>query len=246
MDVPCVAGHGIVEDELRIDGARVVAVRHAPGLTIHRHAHDTAKLVVLVEGGATERIGLELVDHARYELVARAPFCSHENQYHAGGARSILVELERVPAGMLAPEAARVHGRRLAAAFRMSRGELRRAIAGAIDAFVPARTTPSWLEHARELLHAQLTAPPSLDELAAIVGVHPVHLAQAFRRRWHVTPLGYVRAHRVFRAVERIAHGVPLGRVAAETGFADQSHMTRAIRRARQASPGALRALTAP
>jgi len=51
-----------------------------------------------------------------------------------------------------------------------------------------------------------------------VVGVHPVHLAQAFRRRWNVTPLGYVRAHRVFRAVELIASGGALAEVAADVG----------------------------
>jgi transcriptional regulator GlxA family with amidase domain len=56
-----------------------------------------------------------------------------------------------------------------------------------------------------------------------------------------MTPMGYVRAHRVFRAVELIAGGSALADVAAAAGFADQSHMTRAIRDARAASPGALR-----
>jgi AraC family transcriptional regulator len=249
--VPCVAGHGRVLDELRVTGARLVAVEHAGGLAIAGHSHDTAKLAILVHGGATERIGADLVEHARFELMARPRFCAHENQYHAEGARSILVELDELPGAGLArpldPDVARWHGRRIAAAFdarpseraRLAQAAIRDAVAALGEA--PPPRTPAWLERARELLFAQIAQPPRLAELARSVGVHPVHLAQAFRRRWNTTPLGYVRAHRVFRAVELIARGVPLAEVAADVGFADQSHMTRAIHRARRAPPGSLR-----
>jgi AraC family transcriptional regulator len=249
--VPCVAGHGRVLDELRLDGARMVSVQHPAGLAIDRHSHDRAKLAILLDGGATERIGVDLVEHGRLELVARPRFCAHENQYHAEGARSLLVELEDLPGAVptrpLDPGLARHHGRRLAAAFHACRSERARLARAAIREAVlalgeaPMPRTPAWLERARELLFAQIVRPPRLDELARSVGVHPVHLAQSFRRRWNIAPLGYVRAHRVFRAVELIARGSPLADVAAEVGFADQSHMTRAIQRARRASPGTLR-----
>jgi AraC family transcriptional regulator len=236
-----------VLDELRVDGIRVVCVDHAPGLAIHRHAHDRDKLVILMTGGATERIGQEVIEHRLLDVVAREKFRAHENQYHASGARSILVELDGpVPTGQLAPSAARQHGLRLVAAFCAPRSarprRMRRAVAEVVAALREARPAmaPSWLAHARELLFAQQVQPPRLVELAAQVGIHPVHLAQAFRRHWNMTPLGYVRAHRVFRAVELIARGGALAEVAAAVGFADQSHMTRAIRRARAAPPGAL------
>jgi AraC family transcriptional regulator len=246
--VPCVAGHGTVLDELRVDGIRMVSVAHAPGLTIARHAHDLAKLAILVTGGATERIGHDLVEHRLLAVVARENFRAHENQYHARGARSLVVELEDLQlAGQLPPATARLHGRRLVAAFhapRSGRARLVRAAVGDVVAALrdaPPRRAPAWLCRARELLFAQIVRPPRLAELAGRVGVHPVHLSQTFRRHWNTTPLGYVRAHRVFRAVELIAAGGALAEVAAAVGFADQSHMTRAIRRARAASPGALR-----
>jgi AraC-like DNA-binding protein len=239
----------MVLDELRVDGLRVISALHPAGLAIHAHAHDLPKLVVLVHGGATERIGPDLIEHRAFELVARARFRTHENQYHARGARSVIVELGDRSGydGQLTPDAARLHGRRLIAAFRGPRRERARLVRGAVadailalGAAAPPRT-PAWLERARELLLAQIASPPGIVELARTVGVHPVHLAQTFRRRWNATPMGYVRAHRVFRAVELIERGVALARVAAEVGFADQSHMTRTIQRVRQAPPGALR-----
>jgi AraC family transcriptional regulator len=246
--IPCVSGHGEVTDEVRVDGIRLVVAHHAAGLVIDRHSHDTAKLAILIEGGATERIGADVVEHGAYEVIARPPYRPHENQYHAAGARSIVVELEspvRFAIGRLAPE----HGRRIVAAVRAPRAERARAVRAAIADTATAlaqarpRATPAWLEHAREELLAELVAPPTIAELARRVGVHPIHLAQAFHRRWNLTPGRYVRSHRVFRAVELIARGLGLAQVASEVGFADQSHMTRAIRDARKAAPRALRAL---
>jgi AraC family transcriptional regulator len=249
---PCVAGHGRLLEEVRLDDARVTLVEHPAGLVIDRHAHDVAKLAILLGGGASERIGEELVEHVPLAIVARDRLAAHDNQYHAHGARSLIVELHDVHAlpGALLPAEAVRYGRRIAAAFaaRDRQRTLRAAIAAAVSALrvAPPVHTPAWLERAREALFAQIASPPSLSELARAVGVHPVHLAQAFRRRWHTTPLGYVRAHRVFRAVELMARGAPLASIAAEVGFADQSHMTRAIHRARQAPPGRLRQLRAP
>jgi AraC family transcriptional regulator len=247
--IPCVKGHGAVLDELRVDGIGMRLVHYAAGLTIHHHTHDLAKLTILLSGGATERAGENLVEHESLAVVARSRFRIHENQYHASGAHALIVELEDVPAlpGALPAEVARHHGLSLVRAFRAARSararRVRAAVGDLLEAFheAPPVRTPAWLEHARAQLFAQLASPPRLEDLARTVGVHHVHLAQAFRRRWSMTPLGYVRAHRVFRAVDLLARRVPLAEIAAEVGFADQSHMTRVIGRARRASPGALR-----
>jgi AraC-like DNA-binding protein len=223
--VPCVTGHGAVLDELRVDGIGMRLVHYAAGLTIHHHTHDLAKLTILLSGGATERAGENLVEHESFAVVARNRFRIHENQYHARGARSLIVELEDVPAlpGELSVEAARHHGRRLVSAFRAERSARARCVRDAVGDLIaafheaPPVSTPAWLEHARAQLFAQLAGPPRLEDL------------------------GDVRAHRVFRAVDLIARGVPLVEVAADVGFADQSHMTRTIGRARRASPGTLR-----
>ncbi len=43
--------------------------------------------------------------------------------------------------------------------------------------------TPSWLVQAIELLHETLPDNLTVDRIANVVGVHPVHLARVFRRR---------------------------------------------------------------
>ena len=147
--------------------------------------------------------------------------------------------------GLAADRAAgRALSARLYAAFRARRSSRARLVAGAaralFEAFEKGRRAgpPAWLEAAREALAAELSAPPPL---AARLGVHPVYLAQAFQARYGVTTRAFVRAHRVFHAMQLVIDGTPLAEAASAVGFADQSHMTRAVRGERGEAPGRLR-----
>jgi AraC family transcriptional regulator len=249
-------GHGTIEDELRTEGIRVVVARHAPALWIPVHAHDVAKLVLVLEGAGSERCGLELERQTPMSLRVRPPFQLHQNQYHAEGARSVLVELDpsdrRVRAAVdPAPLGARIARRlglllssALAAPASARKRRIREFVNRSLATLEEARrrpSTPAWLDRARVMLIERMDAPPSLGELACTVGVHPVHLAQSFRARWGITTRRFLRAHRVFEALELVQQGVGFAEAAAQVGFADQSHMTRAIRLERGAPPGQLR-----
>jgi AraC family transcriptional regulator len=102
---------------------------------------------------------------------------------------------------------------------------------------------PRWLVQVRDRLKAAQEEIPSLDELAAEVGVHPSHLSRVFRQCFGLTPGSYVRRERVARACRLItAHErMPLVRIAATAGFADQSHMTREFRHWLGVCPSAYR-----
>jgi AraC family transcriptional regulator len=252
---PNTAGHGHVLDELRVEGLRVVHVEHAGALRLAGHAHEAAKICVVVRGGVSERCGLDVVSPGAFEPVLRPAAVAHANHYHAGGARSLLVEIDpgdarvrRAAEGRLSGRAAgRVLGARLDAAFRARRASRARLVLAAaralLDAFDAGRRppAPSWLVAARETLARESIAPPPLDELAGGLGVHPVYLAQAFRARWGRTTRAFVRAHRVFSAMELVSEGASLAAAASAAGFVDQSHMTRAVREERGATPGLLR-----
>jgi AraC family transcriptional regulator len=91
---------------------------------------------------------------------------------------------------------------------------------------------PAWLAPVRDRLHELPGAAPGLGELAAEVGVHPSHLARVFRRH-HGTSIGaYARRLRLDWATAQLAAGEEcLALLAAEAGFADQSHFTRSFKR---------------
>jgi AraC family transcriptional regulator len=82
------------------------------------------------------------------------------------------------------------------------------------------------------MLRTRIGEPVRLGELAAETGVHPTHLARAFRARYGVSVGEYGRRIRLAWAATEIVRGdAPLAAVAAEAGFADQSHFTRLFKR---------------
>ena len=94
------------------------------------------------------------------------------------------------------------------------------------------RQMPGWLRGVRDLVDAAPGEPPSLAAIAGAVGVHPVYLAQTFRRFCGCSLGEYARRQRLERARRLVAAGhVPLAQIAAAAGFADQSHFTRTFKR---------------
>ena len=104
-----------------------------------------------------------------------------------------------------------------------------------------------WLRDARELLHERAPGPTTLSELAAAVGVHPVHLARSFRREYGLTVGEYARGLRLDWAMAQLVEpDATLAGIAAGAGFADQSHFTRAFRAYAGVTPGRYRELVRP
>jgi AraC family transcriptional regulator len=107
-----------------------------------------------------------------------------------------------------------------------------------------SRVAPSWLEPVRERVHERLRERVTLTELAADAGVHPAHLARSFRRRYGLGVGEYVRRTRLdWAAAQLTSTDTPLATLAADAGFADQSHFTRAFKRHTGLTPGRYRAV---
>ncbi|MGE5647366.1 MAG: helix-turn-helix domain-containing protein [Acidobacteriota bacterium] len=71
--------------------------------------------------------------------------------------------------------------------------------------------------------------PVSLAELAALAGVSRFQLLRGFAREMGITPHAYLVQRRVLVARRLLAGGHAPAQAAAQAGFADQSHMTRAF-----------------
>ena len=83
---------------------------------------------------------------------------------------------------------------------------------------------------------------PTLDELARIAGLGKFQLLRRFRKRFGVTPHDWLVQRRADRARALIRTGTSLVEAAAASGFADQSHMTRAFVQRFGFTPGAWQA----
>ncbi|MDI1444341.1 AraC family transcriptional regulator [Polyangium sp. 6x1] len=106
-----------------------------------------------------------------------------------------------------------------------------------------SRGVPGWLAAVRDLIHDRCTDDLGVGALAEAAGVHPVYLARQFRRHFHCSPGEYLRGCRLERAALLLRYSrLPLAEVALRTGFADQSHFTKAFGRAYRLPPRGYRA----
>jgi AraC family transcriptional regulator len=106
------------------------------------------------------------------------------------------------------------------------------------------RSAPAWLRSALELLHDRYDENLTIADIAGSVGIHPVHLARMFRRHFHWTPAEFARWRRLEKALHLLARtSLPLAEVALTSGFADQSHFSKAFARCFGLPPGEYRIL---
>jgi AraC family transcriptional regulator len=94
------------------------------------------------------------------------------------------------------------------------------------------------LARLRDYVLAHLDEPIRVTALASIAGRSPFHFTRMFSRSVGMTPHRYVVHLRLRRAVELVRDGRSgLAEIAACTGFADQSHLSRWVRRVHGVSP---------
>jgi AraC-like DNA-binding protein len=100
---------------------------------------------------------------------------------------------------------------------------------------------PQAVARAKELLSGQLAAPPSLEQLAAAVGLSPFHFARVFRRATGLPPHTWLMQRRLEQARALLRKGCAPLTVAMQLGFADQSHLSRQFKQAYGVAPGQYR-----
>ncbi|MBJ9975853.1 AraC family transcriptional regulator [Pseudomonas sp. S75] len=102
----------------------------------------------------------------------------------------------------------------------------------------PAPARHHQLETAAAFIRAHRLDPLCLDDICAAAGLSKAYLIRAFRRRFGLTPHGYLVDQRVQHARAQLRLGRSIADVAHEAGFADQAHLQRAFKRHLAATPG--------
>ena len=97
------------------------------------------------------------------------------------------------------------------------------------------------VQAARDYLDAHYAGDVSLDTLAAQVNLSPFYLLRVFKQEMGLSPHAYLTQTRIWRARKLLLAGFPIADVAAQTGFADQSHLTRRFKRIVGVTPGQYR-----
>ncbi len=115
------------------------------------------------------------------------------------------------------------------------------SVGGAIKE--PSRgLTHQQMKRVLDVVQDQLSQDLSLEALARQIGFSPYHFARLFRQTTGESPHQFVLRQRIEHAQHLLAEGrAPLAHVAVESGFADQSHLTRVFKRHLGLTPRAYR-----
>ena len=239
---------------LRVEGVsgRVLSLRHYPaGQSQARHAHDHTQVSFLVAGQMQETIGRRLHEVLTSRVCVKRLGVDHSDTWGPAGAVIASIRLADDDVEGAAPREcwADIDATAVTALVRLafSGADVDQVIDDCLSlmpgpAEITPMTAPSWLRRARDT--AVSNDPGSVAGIAREAGVDRVHLARVFRRMYGA-PLSIVRQRaRTSRAIAMIWRGeTPLADVALATGFADQSHMTRAVSAATGLAPYRLRSL---
>ena len=238
-----------VQHVLRRPGLHVFEAAYDALSRLPEHGHAAPFFTYVLRGSYRERAGR----HER--LCRRGSVIFHDHESHTNdvgpdGTSSLNVELHPEVWRELTGEVgvAGVAGRVLAGdvewpairvwrAFRESDTAQALGVEEAVvllcDAVHAASSRGSFEPHQRldrsiEYLDGQLMDQHRLADVARVAGVHPMHLARLFRRRFGCSMGEFVRRRRIAWACAELAHGdETITAIAHRAGFADHAHFTR-------------------
>jgi len=211
--------------------------RHAPHevLPRHQHAHGFAALVLRGRYSEAGDTGCHRVQAG--DVLVHQAYESHVDRFEAAGAEVLVIPLAQAWSGPLlghvqdadavvrAAERSGVLAARLLARLSVARDD-------------PPQDWP-------DLLARALRDDPALSvgRWAAEHGLHRGSVSRGFRQVFGVTPVRFRAVARTHLAIHALRHlSAPLCDVAGTCGFADQAHLTRAVRALTATSPLRLRA----
>lgn len=261
--VICAETAGDVIERRDLLTARLRETNYPRGLVLGRHMHANTYLSFILEGHYTETYQGSSSACATNTLRYLPAGEVHSNAYD-DGARCLLVELQPATVDRLREHArvldrpgeitnphATMLARRLYSEFQRRDSAASIAIEGLIleilaesvrSSGTSPRNAPKWLLRAKDMIHARFLEVPSLTEIAAAAGVHPVHLSREFHRYFDCTVGEYMRKLRIEHASHLLATtATSLADIASVCGFADQSHFSSTFKRTVGVTPARFR-----
>ena len=250
---------------IRCDRVLLSETAHPPSLRTPAHSHPFGCLHFVLGGlysestsGRSHRLGPGW-------FLFKPAGVTHWNDFRDEGARTVRLELEAAPDGVLAdalpggvtafraPHLAILAGRAhdelrrddpLSAVVAESLAlELLAGVARLAERKAASTSSSALARRCAALLDARFREPYRLGLAAEELGVDRTFLARAFRHEYGCSVGEYLRQRRVQFVARRLRGGGrrSLAELAVEAGFADQSHMTRLFKQELGVTPGVWR-----
>jgi AraC family transcriptional regulator len=237
--------------EVRLRDLVLTEVLYPAGLKMPSHRHAPAYLSCVLEGTYYETVGRTRRTVEGSSILAHPEEEEHAVEFGAAGARILSVRVGESTLALLREESASLGFERwqrspesewtvakIRREMRHGGPGSRLALEGLALQLLASglksklgRPSAKSVRKALDYISESYTLPLTLEAVALASGVHPTHLARAFRRHTGSTIGEYVRKLRVERARALIeSNEMPLGQIAAECGFSDQPHLTRTFK----------------
>lgn len=249
----------------RIPNFSISAVSYRPNQVLPRHSHEHGYVSVALRGAYLEQQAVGTWECTAGGTIFHAPGECHQNRFFESGARLVVLEIEPQFLNHLARQGmvtdrqfalTSPHCMQLAARLERvlelsdpvsalsAEGLCLELLSEALRPCSDNREPRSadWLARAYEILHQRYREHLTLTDIAGQVHVHPVHLARTFRKRYTCCIGDFIRKLRVEAACsELLQSDTPIAEIAARTGFTDQSHLNRVMKRHAGLSPAEFR-----
>jgi len=252
-----------------IAGFTVYESLYPPRLRQPRHTHSLASFSFVLAGGYLENYGKQEKTRQPSTIVFHPPQESHAVDFQSG-ARILSVEIDFQRLSYIREhsivfdastssqtETIACLGHRIYREFRRPDAVSALAIEGLIFEILAEasrgkvatseKKSPRWLEQAKDFLHDNFSESVTLETVAEIADVRPVHLARVFRRKYDCTIGEYVRRLRVEFARRQISTtDLPFSEIALAAGFSDQSHLNKTFKSVSGLTPSEYRKTSRP
>jgi AraC family transcriptional regulator len=243
-------------------------VTYPPGLVLQSHSHDQTCIGLTLEGWSIETFHKVEVDRPKQAVLFRPAGERHSDVIGNVGARCFLIEfdapripwlaggrLDQVgPSGFrnepIARLASRAHHEWICRddSFELViYGLIHEICAEIIRAEKRDKSRaapPVWLRRVKEVLDDSYSETLSLDCLARLASVHPIHVARSFRRHFGSSVGNYLRQRRIDAAKDRLLdREKTLTEIALDCGFSSHAHFCGLFKRFTGLTPSEFRRL---